>query len=111
LDGKDVAVAVIGIRNGTLLVLNVHPLFRSRGIGRRFIEFLRPHFARVIESRVAWFQALGYIPLGAMKQGRLYKTQVMVRKELLIVGGKLALSHGRRCPCSDCLRVAQPTDK
>jgi GNAT superfamily N-acetyltransferase len=102
LEKQDVAVAVIGIRNGTLLVLNVHPLFRSRGIGSQLLGFLRPNFARVIESRVAWFESMGYAPLGAMKKGRVYKTQIMVRKELMSIAAKLAATHGLRCPCSDC---------
>lgn len=100
--GQDVAVAVIGIRNGTLLVLNVHPKYRSKGIGRKFIEFLRPNFARVVESAVPWFEKCGYRSLGAMKQGRALRTQIMARMELLALASKIRATHGRKCPCADC---------
>lgn len=97
--GQDAAVAVIGIRNGTLLVLNVSPDYRGSGLGHKIIDFLRPNFARVLESAIPFFESCGYRAIGKPKQGRSLKTQIMVRSELLGLAGKLAHTHAGRCPC------------
>lgn len=89
-DGQDVAVAIINPRVSTLLVLNVHPAHRSHGLGAAFLGFVRPNFARVLESAVPWFERQGYTPIGAMKQGRTLKTQIMVRAELPALAGRVA---------------------
>ena len=100
--GIDAAVAIIGIRNGTLLVLNVHPNYRSAGLGSAFLQFLMPNFARVLESAVPWFEKNGYASLGKLKQGRSLRTQIMVRGVLLDIAGRLQHTHGLTCPCSQC---------
>lgn len=102
IDGIDAAVAVIGIRNGTLLVLNVHPNYRAAGLGSAFLRFLMPNFARVLESAVPWFEKNGYVSLGEPKQGRRFRTQVMVWAVLLDITGRLQHTHGLKCPCSQC---------
>lgn len=89
-DGKDVAVAIVNPRVSTLLVLNVHPAHRSHGLGGAFLGFVRPNFARVLESAVPWFERQGYIAIGEMKQGRTLRTQIMVRKELPALAGRVA---------------------
>jgi GNAT superfamily N-acetyltransferase len=98
--GQDAAVALIGIRNGTLLVLNVLPAHRGAGLGRKFVEFLRPNFARVVESAVPFFEGCGYKSIGKSKQGRTLKTQIMVRSELIGLAGRLQQTHGDHCPCA-----------
>lgn len=96
---QDAAVAVVNPRNSTLLVFNVRPRFRGEGVGAWFLEYLRPNFARVVESAVPWFQRRGYIPLGAAKQGRKLSTQIMVRQELIALSGRAASCLGPACTC------------
>jgi hypothetical protein len=43
---------------------------------------------------VPWFLARGYISLGEPKQGRRYRTQVMVRADLLPLAGRIARIFG-----------------
>ena len=100
--GRDIAVALIGMRNGTLLAFNVHPDYRAFGVGSWFLRYLTPNFARVVEFAVPWFERNGYVRLGALKKGRSLNTQIMVRRGLLTVAGKLSRTHGRRCPCAEC---------
>jgi len=88
-DGVDIAVALVNPRVSTLLVLNVHPDHRSHGLGRAFLEFVRPNFARVVENAVPWFEKNGYIAIGDMKQGRTLRTQIMVRGELPALAGRI----------------------
>lgn len=85
--GQDVAVAIINPRVSTLLVLNVHPAHRSHGLGSAFLGFVRPNFARVLESAV---ERQGYVAIGDMKQGRTLRTQIMVRAELPGLAGRIA---------------------
>lgn len=96
----DAAVALINVRNSTLMVLNVHPKFRSMGVGGEFLRFLRPNFARVVESAVPWFQKQGYLSVGALKQGRTLRTEVMVRAELVELSGKAWRVYSQGCPCA-----------
>jgi GNAT superfamily N-acetyltransferase len=99
-DGRDIGVAMIGTRTSTLLVMCVHPEFRSLGVGGEFLSFLRPNFARVLESAVPWFTRQGYKAIGQMKQGRTLRTQVMVREELIGLGGRLRRVYGEGCDCT-----------
>lgn len=48
----------------------------------------------VTQVRVPWFLARGYISLGEPKQGRRYRTQVMVRADLLPLAGRIARIFG-----------------
>lgn len=88
--GEDVAVAIINPRTSNLLVLNVLPAHRSHGLGTAFLAFVRPNFARVLESAVPWFERQGYKSVGALKQGRTLRTQVMVRGELIGLAGRVS---------------------
>ena len=97
---RDAAVALVNVRTSTLLVLNVHPHFRGAGLGSKFLEFLRPNFARVLATTVPWFQQRDYAPLGEPRMGRSLLTQVMVRQELLGLAGRMARHFGETCPCA-----------
>jgi GNAT superfamily N-acetyltransferase len=86
---EDVAIAIINPRLGVLQVLNVAKEFRSKGVGDAVLKFLKPNFVRAIESAVAWFERRGYKPLGKWKQGRRYRTRVMVRENLITLVGRI----------------------
>jgi GNAT superfamily N-acetyltransferase len=100
VDGKDAAVAVINIHLGSLSVLCVLPEHRNCGLGTAFLRYLSPNFARVTESAVPWFERNGYEKLGEMKQGRTLKTQIMVRRELLGLAGRVRRVFSAGCPCA-----------
>jgi len=86
--GKDVAVALLDPKVSNLLVLNVHPMHRGHGLGRAAVRFVAPNFVRALESRVAFFESLGYCAVGSLKQGKTLQTQIMVRKDLLDLAGR-----------------------
>lgn len=100
VNGTDAAVSVINVRNSTLLVFCVHPAFRKCGLGSQFIQFLRPNFARVVESAVAWFERNGYKQVGNWKQGRILRTAIMVRGELIDFAGRAKSVYQAGCPCA-----------
>jgi GNAT superfamily N-acetyltransferase len=83
------AVSIINPHYGCLLVLNVIPRHRGHGLGRAIVNFLMPNFARVVEHKVDWFKNCGYIPIGKMKKGVSLKTQIMARKELFTLAGRI----------------------
>ncbi len=101
LEDQDIAVAAINTRNGTLMVLNIHPDHRSHGLGSVFIDYLKPNFARVVESAVPWFERQGYTALGEWKQGRSLRTRVMARNGLFDVAGRVASRIGDTCHCTE----------
>jgi len=80
---QPVAVALLNPSRSILLVLNVVPEHRSHGLGAAVIKYLKPNFCRVIESATMWFERQGYVKVGEKKQGRRFKTWVMVRSDLL----------------------------
>lgn len=88
-EGCDCAVAAMQTRRSVLLVLNVHPSYRGQKIGEFVVNYLRPNFARVVESAVPWFERQGYVGIGEWKVGIRYRTRVMVRKELIGLAGRL----------------------
>ncbi len=100
IDDADAGVAVVNVRTSTLLVLCVHPKYRKAGLGAALLEFLRPNFARVVESAVPWFARNGYIQLGDYKQGRSLRTAIMVRGGLTELCGRLATIYAAGCACS-----------
>lgn len=85
---SDAALALINAR-ASLIALCVHPDFRGHGLGGEFLAYLSPNWARVIEGTVPWFAARGFTPVGALKQGRKLRTQVMVRSDLIGLAGRL----------------------
>lgn len=107
----DVAVALVNAKNSTLLALNVHPEHRGHGLGAAVIQFLRPNFARVIDTKVDWFTTRGYLPVGAPKQGRTHQTQVMVRSELRELSGRVSQLVGDRCRCSEQAKLPAARDR
>jgi len=89
LDDEIVAVSLINPHYGILLALNVTPPHRSHGLGAAIVRFLIPNFARVVESKVPWFEHLGYRKIGELKKGRRLNTQIMARIALFSLAGKL----------------------
>lgn len=89
LGGNDVAVALVKPRHGVLLALSVARAAQGRGVGRFALLFLVPNWVRAVESAVPFFERLGYVCVGAPKQGRRLVTRVMVRSELRSLAGRL----------------------
>ena len=88
-DGRVVAASLINPHYGILLALHVHPEHRGHGLGKSIMRFLMPNFARVVEDKVPWFESIGYVAVGKMKQGIRLRTQVMARAALFELAGRL----------------------
>lgn len=85
----DVAVAVVNTSVNSLLVLNVVPEHRSHGLGKVLIQFLKPTWVRSIDSAILFFNKVGYVSVGSMKKGRRFGTQIMVKRSLLTLSGRV----------------------
>lgn len=48
-----------------------------------------PNFARMVEHKIGWFEKRGYIRIGKMKKGQTLNTQIMARKKLFALAGRL----------------------
>lgn len=92
--GQDVACAVVNPAINVLLVLNVHPDHRSHGLGGAILDYLKCNFARVLESAMPFFARNGYQAVGAMHQGKRWKTQVMIKSSLIALAGRVAQIYG-----------------
>lgn len=86
---KIVAASLINPRMSVLIALNVHPEHRSHGLGSAIIRFLMPNFARVLESRISFFEKLGYVKIGSLKKGISLNTQIMANEKLFHLSGRL----------------------
>ena len=102
VNGEDAAVVIVNPKISALNVLCVLPRFRSMGVGRQIIGFLRPNFVRAVEGAVPYFERLGYVGFGRWKQGRTLRTRVMVRGELRSLSGRLAQleTNSDKRPCA-----------
>jgi len=89
-ENEAVAVSLINPHYGVLLALNVIPRHRQHGLGAAIVNFLVPNFVRAIESKVSWFERLGYKRIGKLKRGISLNTQLMARAALFDLAGKLA---------------------
>lgn len=74
---------------GILTALNVLPAHRGHGLGSAMVRFLIPNFVRCIESKIEFFERLGYIRIGKMKTGIRLNTQIMARAALFDLAGNL----------------------
>ena len=90
INGRDAAVALVQPRTNCLLVLCVAPSFRAQGLGQAIVAYLAVNFARVIESAVPFFERCGFVSIGEMKQGKRWKTQIMVLGSLRELAGRVA---------------------
>lgn len=96
VDGRDAAVALVQPRYNCLMVLNVHPAFRGRGVGKAVVEYLQCNWVRAIEDKVPFFEKLGYVGVSNWKQGRRYRTRIMVKQSVRRLAGRLQnLDAGR----------------
>ncbi len=98
LDGAAVAVSLINPHLGILLALNVRTEHRAHGLGAAIVNFLMPNFVRALESKVPWFEKLGYRSVGKLKRGVTLNTQVMARAALFDLAGKLAQAWSKDIP-------------
>jgi len=80
---------VVNAKQNVLLVMNVLPTHRSHGLGAAMLEYCKPSWVRALESATSWFMRRGYTPIGALKQGRSLRTQLMVRSGLPTLAGRL----------------------
>lgn len=88
--GKDVAVALVNPRLNVLTVLCVLPLHRRHGLGSACLTYLQCSFARVLEAAVPFFERNGYVSVSKLKRGRSLNTQVMVRKDVMELAGRIS---------------------
>ncbi len=54
------------------------------------MRYLQCNFARVIASAIPFFRKCGYQEVGALKAGKRYSTQVMVKSSLMPLAGRIA---------------------
>lgn len=87
--GEAAAVGILNPRLSSLGALAVAREHRGHGLGKAIVEFLQPNFVRAIEDKVPFFEKLGFVPVGAMKQGIRLNVQVMCRKSLFGLAGRL----------------------
>lgn len=87
--GEPIAASLVNPRLGILLALNVLPAHRGHGLGAAIVQFLMPNFARVIESKIPWFERQGYKCIGGAHHGISLNSQVMVRSALISLVGNL----------------------
>lgn len=90
VNGRDAAVALVQTRTNCLLVLCVVPAFRGRGLGQAIVAYLQCNFARVIDSAVPFFERCGFVSIGRAKMGKRWKTQVMCRRSLIELAGRVS---------------------
>lgn len=86
----DVAAALMKTRTHTLMALSVIKSYQGMGIGGLLIDYMMPHWVRALESKIGYFEKLGYVSVGEMKIGRSLNTQIMVRSNLLLVAGRVS---------------------
>lgn len=91
LDGEPVAASLVNTKTSVLMALSVVLEFQGQGIGQRIIEYIKPNWARVLESKTKWFERLGYVCVGTLKQGQPLRTQIMVRSDLKTLGKRVAI--------------------
>lgn len=89
-EGEDVAVALVNPRLNVIVVLSVTASHQGHGMGSAVLKYLQANFARVVESAAAFFERNGYVKIGELKQGRKLRTQIMVRKDLIGLAGRIA---------------------
>ena len=87
--GIPVGVGILNPRLSSLGALAVAKEHRGHGLGTAIVEFLQPNFVRAVEDKVLYFEKLGFVPVGKMKKGIRLKVQVMCRKSLFHLAGRL----------------------
>lgn len=93
-ESDPIAVSLTNPHHGVLLALNVIPAHRSHGLGCSIINYLMPNFVRALESRIGLFEKMGYISVGKSKKGICLNTQLMARKALFGLAGRLQRLDG-----------------
>lgn len=96
----DAAVSLINPRVSSFLVLNVVPQHHGHGLGISIIRHQATNWARVLDAVVPYFERCGYEKIGPPKPGRRFATQVMVRKDLHKLAGRIHKYRHGPCTCS-----------
>ena len=93
VDGEDIGVIVNGLASAVV------PEHQGHGFASAMIRYHRPNFIRVTEDFVGFHERLGYRVVGEAKQGRRFKTFVMVREDLIHLSGRIRKVVGDKCKC------------
>lgn len=51
--------------------------------------YLAPNWVRAVENAVPYFERLGFVMVGQLKQGRTLRMQILVRGSLISLAGRL----------------------
>lgn len=89
---REVAVSLVDVRRSCLIALSVAE--PGAGLGARVMEYLRPNWARVVSSKVEWFERRGFKCVGRPIKSRALMTQIMVRDYLKALGSRVRLLRG-----------------
>lgn len=100
-DGRDVAVTVVNPRRHVLLVLSVDRDHQGHGLGAALLEYIRPLWIRSVESATPYFVARGYTPVGEPKHGHALTTNILARRELFSLAGRLQRIKETGCQCDE----------
>lgn len=104
---EDLGVRIVNPRTGVGLALSIMPKHRGHGLGAAVVDYTRVNIVRVIEALVPWYEQRGYVATGPLIKGRKLFTQVMVRRGLTELAGRLAAVFAERIV--QCERSSLPT--
>ena len=90
---RDVAASLVDVKRSCLIALSVAE--PGAGLGARVMEYLRPNWARVISTKVDWFERRGFKCVGQPMKARTLTTQIMVRNDLKSLGPRVRLLRER----------------
>lgn len=89
---RDVAASLVDVKRSCLIALSVAE--PGMGLGAKIMEYLRPNWARVISTKVEWFERRGFKCVGRPMKSRALTTQIMVRNDLKSLGSRVRLLRG-----------------
>lgn len=89
---RDVAASLVDVKRSCLIALSVAE--PGAGIGAKVMEYLRPNWARVVSTKVEWFERRGFKCVGRPMKSRALTTQIMVRNDLKSLGSRVRLLRG-----------------
>ena len=89
-----VGVFLVNPRTSCALVMAASPEHRAHGIAIAMVQYARPNFVRPLVQFVPLFRMLGYMEVGGVKQAARLASQIMVRRELKTLAGRLRQIRG-----------------
>jgi len=90
VEGKDAAVLLINPGYNCVMAVAILPEYRGRGLFRGIFDFAQCSWVRSIGQFVPLFENLDYVSVGTPKQGRKFLTQIMVKKSVKNLAGRLS---------------------